>query len=91
MNASEAALLDWAPAFVLVLARVGGSMVLLPGVGETVPRSVPANPYGTRHGFGTVGHTSIVAGHKVGGLIDTVGESHGTAPERVSGAVLRHF
>ena len=40
MNASEAALLDWAPAFVLVLARVGGSMVLLPGVGEAVAPAI---------------------------------------------------
>src|SRR3954452_7890814 len=29
-----AALLDWAPAFALVLARVGAAMTLLPGLGE---------------------------------------------------------
>jgi flagellar biosynthetic protein FliR len=29
-----ASLLDWAPAFALVLARVGAAMVLLPGLGE---------------------------------------------------------
>jgi flagellar biosynthetic protein FliR len=30
-----AALLEWAPAFVLVLARIGPAMMLLPGLGET--------------------------------------------------------
>src|SRR3954471_5362013 len=30
-----AALLDWAPAFALVLARVGAAMALLPGLGES--------------------------------------------------------
>jgi flagellar biosynthetic protein FliR len=34
MNPLQAELLDWAPAFVLVLARVGGAMLLLPGLGE---------------------------------------------------------
>jgi flagellar biosynthetic protein FliR len=29
-------LLEWAPAFVLVLARVGATMALLPGLGEAV-------------------------------------------------------
>jgi flagellar biosynthesis protein FliR len=36
MNPALAALLDWAPAFALVLARVGAAMALLPGLGETV-------------------------------------------------------
>jgi flagellar biosynthetic protein FliR len=36
MNPTPAALLDWAPAFALVFARVGAAMVLLPGLGETV-------------------------------------------------------
>lgn len=40
MNPSQAALLDWAPAFALVLARVGAAMVLLPGVGEAVAPAV---------------------------------------------------
>ena len=34
MTASIAELLTWAPAFALVLARVGAAMALLPGVGE---------------------------------------------------------
>jgi flagellar biosynthetic protein FliR len=34
MNFDQGALLDWAPAFALVLARVGPAMALLPGVGE---------------------------------------------------------
>ena len=34
MNADAATLLSWAPAFMLVLARVGGAMALLPAVGE---------------------------------------------------------
>jgi flagellar biosynthetic protein FliR len=36
MNPTLAALLDWAPAFALVLARVGAAMALLPGLGEVV-------------------------------------------------------
>jgi flagellar biosynthesis protein FliR len=40
MNPALAALLDWAPAFVLVLARVGAAMALLPGLGETVAPAV---------------------------------------------------
>jgi flagellar biosynthetic protein FliR len=40
MNPSLAALLDWAPAFALVLARVGATMTLLPGVGEAVAPAV---------------------------------------------------
>jgi flagellar biosynthetic protein FliR len=36
MNATPAALLDWAPAFALIFARVGAAMALLPGVGESV-------------------------------------------------------
>jgi flagellar biosynthetic protein FliR len=40
MNPSQAALLDWAPAFALVLARVGAAMLLLPGVGEAVAPAV---------------------------------------------------
>jgi flagellar biosynthetic protein FliR len=39
MNPALAALLNWAPAFALVLARVGAAMALLPGLGET---SAPA-------------------------------------------------
>jgi flagellar biosynthetic protein FliR len=34
MNPIPAALLNWAPAFALVFARVGGTMALLPGLGE---------------------------------------------------------
>jgi flagellar biosynthetic protein FliR len=34
-------LLEWAPAFALVLARIGAAMLLLPGLGET---AVPAMP-----------------------------------------------
>ena len=40
MNPTETALLDWAPAFALVLARVGAAMVLLPGIGEAVAPAV---------------------------------------------------
>jgi flagellar biosynthesis protein FliR len=40
MNPALAALLDWAPAFVLVLARVGAAMALLPGLGETVAPAI---------------------------------------------------
>ncbi|HQT79148.1 MAG: hypothetical protein B7Z80_06810 [Rhodospirillales bacterium 20-64-7] len=36
---SPSMLLDWAPAFALVLARIGAAMMLLPGLGET---SAPA-------------------------------------------------
>jgi flagellar biosynthesis protein FliR len=35
-----AALLEWAPAFALVLARIGAAMALLPGVGEAVAPAV---------------------------------------------------
>jgi len=40
MNPTPVALLDWAPAFALVLARVGAAMALLPGVGEAVAPAV---------------------------------------------------
>jgi flagellar biosynthetic protein FliR len=40
MNATLADLLNWAPAFALVLARVGAAMALLPGLGETVAPAV---------------------------------------------------
>ncbi|HEY0181459.1 MAG TPA: flagellar biosynthetic protein FliR [Rhodopila sp.] len=40
MNLTQAALLVWAPAFVLVLARVGAVMALLPGLGEAVAPAV---------------------------------------------------
>jgi len=40
MNPALAALLDWAPAFTLVLARVGAAMALLPGLGETVAPAI---------------------------------------------------
>jgi flagellar biosynthetic protein FliR len=36
MNQGLLSLVDWAPAFVLVLARVGAAMALLPGIGEAV-------------------------------------------------------
>jgi flagellar biosynthetic protein FliR len=36
MNATLAALLDWAPAFALIFARVGAAVALLPGLGESV-------------------------------------------------------
>jgi flagellar biosynthesis protein FliR len=39
MNLDLSELLTWAPAFALVLARIGATMALLPGLGETV---VPA-------------------------------------------------
>ena len=39
MNFSQGAL-DWAPAFALVLARVGAAMALLPGVGEAVAPAI---------------------------------------------------
>jgi flagellar biosynthetic protein FliR len=40
MNFTAATLTDWAPAFALVLARVGAAMVLLPGVGEAVAPAI---------------------------------------------------
>lgn len=40
MNPDPAALLDWAPAFALVLARVGPAMALLPGIGESVAPAI---------------------------------------------------
>ena len=40
MNQSPAALLEWAPTFAMVLARVGAAMVLLPGLGEAVAPSI---------------------------------------------------
>ncbi|WP_428493245.1 flagellar biosynthetic protein FliR [Rhodopila sp.] len=40
MNLTQAALSVWAPAFVLVLARVGAAMALLPGLGEAVAPAV---------------------------------------------------
>jgi flagellar biosynthetic protein FliR len=40
MNPTPAALLNWAPAFALVFARVGAAMVLLPGLGESVAPAV---------------------------------------------------
>jgi flagellar biosynthesis protein FliR len=40
MNSVQDALLDWAPAFALVLARVGAAMALLPGIGEAVAPAV---------------------------------------------------
>jgi flagellar biosynthetic protein FliR len=40
MNPTLSALLDWAPAFALVFARVGSAMVLLPGLGESVAPAI---------------------------------------------------
>jgi flagellar biosynthetic protein FliR len=40
MNPTPAALLEWAPAFALVFARVGAAMVLLPGLGESVAPAI---------------------------------------------------
>lgn len=40
MNPVPTALLDWAPAFGLVLARVGAAMALLPGLGESVAPAI---------------------------------------------------
>jgi flagellar biosynthesis protein FliR len=40
MNFTPAALLLWAPAFALVLARVGAAMALLPGVGEAAAPAI---------------------------------------------------
>jgi flagellar biosynthetic protein FliR len=39
MNFAQA-LLDWAPAFALVFARVGGAMALLPGLGEATAPAI---------------------------------------------------
>ena len=39
MNFAQGAL-DWAPAFALVLARVGAAMASLPGIGEAVAPAV---------------------------------------------------
>ncbi|MGD0105123.1 MAG: flagellar biosynthetic protein FliR [Rhodopila sp.] len=36
MNPALTSLLDWAPAFTLILARIGAAMALLPGLGEAV-------------------------------------------------------
>jgi flagellar biosynthetic protein FliR len=40
MNPTLTSLLDWAPAFALVLARVGAAMALLPGLGESVSPAI---------------------------------------------------
>ena len=40
MNPPFAELLDWAPAFALVLARIGAAMALLPGIGEATAPGV---------------------------------------------------
>jgi flagellar biosynthesis protein FliR len=40
MNATLADLSSWAPAFALVLARVGAAMALLPGLGETAAPAI---------------------------------------------------
>jgi flagellar biosynthetic protein FliR len=40
MSPTLATLLDWAPAFALVLARVGAVMALLPGLGESVAPAI---------------------------------------------------
>jgi flagellar biosynthetic protein FliR len=40
LSPTLAALLGWAPAFALVLARVGAAMALLPGVGETAAPAI---------------------------------------------------
>jgi flagellar biosynthetic protein FliR len=40
MNPTLATLLDWAPAFALVLARVGAAMALLPGLGESAAPAI---------------------------------------------------
>jgi flagellar biosynthetic protein FliR len=40
MNPALPDLLDWAPAFALILARVGAAMALLPGLGEAVAPAV---------------------------------------------------
>jgi flagellar biosynthetic protein FliR len=40
MNFGQGALSEWAPAFALILARVGAAMALLPGVGEAVAPAI---------------------------------------------------
>jgi flagellar biosynthetic protein FliR len=40
VNLTGGALLDWAPTFALVLARVGAAMALLPGLGEAVAPAI---------------------------------------------------
>jgi flagellar biosynthetic protein FliR len=40
MNATPAALLEWAPAFALIFARVAAAMALLPGLGEAVAPAI---------------------------------------------------
>lgn len=40
MNPTQAMLLAWAPAFALVLARVGAAMALLPGLGEAAAPAI---------------------------------------------------
>jgi hypothetical protein len=40
MNPTLVSLSDWAPAFALVLARVGAAMALLPGLGEAVAPAI---------------------------------------------------
>jgi flagellar biosynthesis protein FliR len=40
MNFGQGALSEWAPAFALILARVGAVMALLPGVGEAVAPAI---------------------------------------------------
>jgi flagellar biosynthesis protein FliR len=40
VNPTPAALLEWAPTFALVLARVGAAMALLPGLGEAVAPAI---------------------------------------------------
>ena len=40
MNPTQAVLLAWAPAFALVLARVGAAMALLPGLGEAAAPAI---------------------------------------------------
>ena len=40
MTPTISALADWAPAFALIIARVGASMALLPGLGEAVAPAV---------------------------------------------------
>jgi flagellar biosynthetic protein FliR len=40
MNPTLAGLVDWAPAFALVLARIGPAMALLPGLGESAAPAI---------------------------------------------------
>jgi flagellar biosynthesis protein FliR len=40
MNLTQAVVFEWAPAFMLVLARVGPAMALLPGIGEAVAPAI---------------------------------------------------